>query len=183
MITELENFYDVDFEPYVLSNNFPFFYQDSTTSKTFPCLAHTLIPRYNLSDPMPVSSPHWYDFEPIFQKFIKLQNIKLDKICRASINLTTNFMGYKHNEPHIDHTFPHKNFLYYVNSFDDGNTFIFNKKFDGNNTVITDAEILCEIKSTKNKAICFDGLNYHAQGFCKPNQFRCVLVVTFTEIP
>jgi len=181
MIIELEDFYERDFEPYVLSNDFPFFYQDSTTSTKFPCLAHTLIPRYDLDKEMVINSHHWQDFEKIFQKFIKIQNIKLDKICRASINLTTNFIGYRHNEPHVDHTFPHKNFLYYINNFDAGATYIFDKQFIGGDTVLSDATIKYEINAKKNKAVCFDGLTYHAQGFCLPNQLRCVLIVTFTE--
>jgi len=171
-----------DFEKIVLDNNFPWFYQQVSTSDQYPFLSHTLIPRYNLSDNIVVNSEFWYDISEVFYDTIEQYNIKLDKICRASLNLTNHSSKFVHNDPHIDHDFPHKNFLFYINNFDNGYTYIFDKKYDGVNMILDkNLKVKETIKPKKGDIVIFDGLNYHAQGFCNENQWRCVLIVTFTE--
>jgi hypothetical protein len=184
MIFEQENFYDEDLEPVVFSNQFAFFnIEGGTTSKKYPGLSHCFIPRYDIfKEEMQVVSPMWEKFSRIFYKYIFENNIKLDKICRAAVNLTDHYQGADRGDAHIDHNFPHKSFLYYINQFDGGNTYLFNEQYDGENIYRYDGlSVYKEIESKKNKVVCFDGLHYHAQGFCAPNQWRCAMIVTFTE--
>lgn len=171
-----------DFEKIVLDNNFPWFYQQVSTSDQYPFLSHTLIPRYDLNTDIKINSDFWFDISQVFYETIEKYNIKLDKICRASLNLTNHSNKFLHNDPHIDHNFPHKNFLFYLNNFNSGYTYIFDKKYDGVNMTLQQVpEIKEVVKPKKGDIIIFDGLDYHAQGFCDINQWRCVLVVTFTE--
>lgn len=179
MLIERENIFDDRLEKLVLTPNFPFYYQKQSTDYSFPYLNHCLILRPEIQNQSKINSEYWPLFEEVFLKFINENNLNLSQIYRASVNLTTS-SNFLHNNPHVDHTFKHNVFIHYLNTFDDGHTYIFDETYDGKNAVSKEKKIIKKIiQPQKNKAICFDGKFYHAQGFCKPDQHRIVFVVTF----
>lgn len=183
MIIELENIYNKDFEKFITSNEFAWFYQHVSTTDKFPFLSHTMIPRYNIFTENPtINSHYWEVLCPVFYNAIDAINFKLDKICRASCNLTTHIPNVFNNDPHVDHDFEHYNFIYYFNTVKKGETIIYNEKFDNVNWFKSHNNLTIKklIQPKKNKAVIFDGLNYHSNSFCDVNQWRFVMVVTFT---
>ena len=111
----------------------------------------------------------------IFKRFCDENNIIVNKVLRAALNNT-----YYHPQAmadlHMDHPFYHKNFVMYLNEFDNGYTYI----FSGNHNDPDDADhkLIGTIIPKKNEAVVFND-SRHAQGFCAPNQNRYVLVFTF----
>lgn len=104
--------------------------------------------------------------EQFFMRICEENNIKVNNIYRAVYNCTF-YLDELYDTFHKDHKFDHKLFIFYINEFDKGSTFIKNE----NNEII-------EIKTNKNKAVVFDNCE-HAQGFCDKYQRRIVLVITF----
>jgi len=99
--------------------------------------------------------------------FVKKNKIKPKTILRANLN-NTGYYPDKHSFVHRDHEFEHKNFIFYLNDFTNGSTFLFDK----------DHKIKKEIKAAKYKGVVFGG-DLHAQGFCDVYERRLILVVTF----
>jgi len=86
-----------------------------------------------------------------------------------SFNLTFSDPS-RHGDPHRDHPeFPHKVMIIYLNDFDGGVTYLFDE---------AQMKVTETITPAKNRFVVFDG-DLHAQGFCRPQQHRLVLVATF----
>jgi len=162
---------------YLLDNNFPWFWQttiltleDGSNSK-YTSLTHSF--RSRLSEDKPdwgAPNSQFLDIaESIFWDACMQNNIAPKIIHRSAVNLNLPNKD-KHTDIHIDHGFPHKNFILYLNDFTYAPTYVFSEDCK---TIIN--------KSTpeKNKFVVFPGLP-HAAGFCKENERRVVLVVTFS---
>jgi hypothetical protein len=166
----------------ILSNNFPWFYQDSSTSYKFPFFSHILVPRYDhTSEEMPVNSLCFDLFKDIFISFCDINGIKWEKILRASLNLSYYFPD-PHSDPHIDHPFDHKVMIMYLNDVDDGHTLVYDQTFDGKNSNFDNVDSLTlvkKVKPKKGKICCFNGSNYHAAEWPAPSQRRVICVLTF----
>lgn len=166
----------------VLGDSFPWYWHKSSTSYNFPYLAHVLISRYNpdVEDLKP-NSAYWAFFEEIFNGFCAKHGIAVNKILRASLNLTTHHAA-KLGEAHTDHLIPHKTVIMYLNEFDDGSTVLFDKYSEGKHEVIPGNEvpILYKISAKKGKVVCFDGLYFHAAESPRDRQRRVICVITFT---
>jgi hypothetical protein len=110
--------------------------------------------------------------------FCNKHNISVHAMIRAKANLTfpdNKVETEKTKSPHVDHSHNHLVFLYYINDAD-GDTIVYNEKFDDSNDVF-----LTEMKRVspkRGKAICFNGLNYHTPTVPK-NGYRAVINVTF----
>lgn len=184
MIIERKHFWHTDLEPLILSNHFAYYnIVGGTSSENYSGFAHSLIDRYDIfkTKNMPIMSEYWHKpFSEVFFSFVDYHGIKVDQICRAAVNLTTHVTDSLHGDAHVDHNYPHKVFLYYLNECSEGHTYIFGK-YDGDRIKYNPGKANAIIRHEKNKAVCFDGLYYHAQGFCGNNERRIVLVVTFTE--
>jgi hypothetical protein len=154
----------------ILGSWFPWFYNPITTSKKYFDIGHCLVKRPDVDDGREgdIVSPIFQIFHNIFNKFCKSHNIKFNKIHRAHINCSF-YMPEEHGDIHIDHKFPHYNFLLYLNDFSKGSTYIFNE----DNTVYK------AVSASKYKAVVFDGQK-HSQGFCSPGERRIVCVITFS---
>jgi hypothetical protein len=156
----------------VHSSGFPYFLSmDNLYSPTEPSRAvflHTLMLKniLRLPDYGVINSPYYEQYESIFKNFCKQNDIEVNTIFRACINLSTG-SNIKHGFKHKDHYFEHKNFIMYLNDAS-GDTYI----YDDDDNLIT------SIKPELYKAVVFDGLT-HAAGFCKENEYRIVLVFTF----
>lgn len=114
-----------------------------------------------------INSDVYQYVEPIFLDICKANNVEVNTIFRANVNSTSHH-NLKHGDIHDDHDFPHKQFIWYLNDFTDGPTYLFdeNDKLEKTTAV------------GKNKIAIFSGQR-HAQGFCAPNEDRVVMVFTF----
>lgn len=165
----------------ILSNQFPWYWQDSSTSYKYPFFSHIIIPRYDLeTEELKINSPLFTFFDDIRKSFCDIHNISFTRYLRASLNLSLYFNS-EHSEPHIDHPFPHKSIIMYLNDFTNGSTIIFDKQFDGTTSTITDNApiILQKIEGKKGKITCFDGSYYHATAWPAAGQRRIICVMTF----
>jgi hypothetical protein len=156
------------FVDFVLGNEFPWFFQEAT-SKKYKTFTHTLMNRnkQGLQQTGEINSQTFDFFKGLFNKVCSNNKIKVNSILRMAIN-NTHYFPEKWGDIHTDHDFPHYNFLWYMNDFSNGSTYLFDKF--GTQTK--------EIKANKNKVVVFDG-SLHAQGFCAPHENRICFVTTF----
>jgi hypothetical protein len=176
----ISKYYQEIIDKEVLSNSFPWYWQDSSTSYKFPFFSHILVARHNHEiDDMPVNSQCFSFFYDIFKSFCDIHNIAYTKIIRASLNLSYHYSE-PHSDPHIDHPFEHKVMIMYLNDVDLGNTIIFDRKFDGvNSTVDKLSDASKKIIPKKGKISCFDGQYYHAGEWPAEGQRRVICVINF----
>ena len=105
---------------------------------------------------------HYAFFKSILVSIVKKHNLKLKKIHRMAINITFN-NGYDKEVPlHLDHDFPHKQIIFYLNT-STGNT-----EIPFYNKIITPKE---------NTAILFD--NKEHKHYFPEKGIRAVCVFTF----
>ena len=162
--------------------NFPWFYRPSTLNN-FPYNSHALL------DPaLGITSIHYDYFKKIFDKLCETHNIKVNKLLRMNINMSFHYTA-KHADLHVDHDFPQTTMILYLNDAS-GNTLIFNETFEEKKQPQIDYErnwykiqkehtLKHTITPKKNKVVFFDGINYHAQEFCKPDEERIIFICTF----
>jgi hypothetical protein len=119
----------------------------------------------------------YYDYlhDNVFTKFLHKHNMYCTRIIRAKLNFVSSVQDDVYQTPHVDVTFPHKVFLYYIND-SDGDTLLFNEKYDGTNKELTVAE---SISPEMGKAILFDGLTYHSPTAPKKYPYRAVMNIAF----
>ena len=156
-----------EFIEHLLSNSFPLYYQEAVEKyKTF---THSFLDRIKNSDDSEgvVNSIYWESIYNFFKDTCAKHDIEYKVIYRAALNVTT-FNTDKIGSFHIDHSFPHKNFIMYLNDFSNGSTYIQDEK----------TKEIKEVKAEKYKAVVFGG-HFHAQGFCENGERRVVLVITF----
>lgn len=188
MITESKRFLSDEeiheIKQTILGDNFAWYYQPSSTSTKFPFFSHVLIRRYDHIKGEPEFNSYITPYIlNIFKRFTDEHNIKVDKITRAALNLTFYHGKYESCDPHVDHDFPHKVFMLYLNDTS-GDTLVFDKVYNGKKAVLdvtNKLSVLKRIKPELGKAVCWDGNYYHASSFCKPMQRRVVAVITFTQ--
>ena len=104
MITESKKFlFDEEIHQLkqtVLGDNFPWYFQPSSTSNKFHFFSHGLIQRYDHTKGEPVFNsditPHILN---MFKRFVDEHEIKVDKVTRACINLTHFHGKYKNGDP------------------------------------------------------------------------------------
>jgi hypothetical protein len=156
-----------EFIDHLLSVDFPLYYITSTEKYKF--FSHTFLKRNeNLQGSVGiVNSIYWESIHKLFKEICVKYNIEHNIIYRANLNVTL-FDKDQMGDLHTDHSFPHKNFLLYLNDFSGGSTYIQDE----------DTKEIKEIKAEKFKVVIFDG-NMHAQGFCSIKERRVVLVITF----
>jgi hypothetical protein len=152
----------------VLSDKFDWLPSPETYGN-FDFEVHNLIARreQGLADKGIQTSGYTEPFVNMFLSFCKDNNIAVETVYRAALNKT------KHREEkmgpiHVDHEFPHKNFVMYLNSFTNAPTYI----FDGKNNLVH------ESKPEQYKCVVFGG-ERHSHGFCLPNEIRIALIITF----
>jgi hypothetical protein len=108
-------------------------------------------------------------FKPVFDQWIADQGMTAAHIFRAGINCSLH-QPYDHCEPHMDQSFPHYVWLWYLDTVD-APTILFDQ----------DLNITHRIPCVKNTAVCFDGSQLHAQSYPPPCTPRRVLVVNFGD--
>jgi hypothetical protein len=165
---------ELNFFKYITSNNFPWYYNETEIEEAavkYPFFSHVIVNR-PVGD-VPVMGAVNSEFFPlllnIFNKFCYENNIKYKNICRMALNFNFH-QNDRHTNIHVDHNFDHKNFIMYLSECS-GDTIIFDDQ----------DQIIASVKPKLYKGIVFDGLK-HAAGFCKPNEHRIVLVITFAAV-
>lgn len=149
----------------VESDKFPWFFARIT--RNFYGFAHGVMKRSDEPSEGFPCSPFYEQTKSMLLRLCGDNGITIRTIYRMSFNITVSDPS-KHSDPHVDHLFPHKNLLVYLNKFDEGKTFIVD---DEDNVIET-------IHPAFHKFVVFDG-HRHAQGFCRPQQSRLVFVATF----
>ena len=168
----------------VLSSNIPWFLNDKTTvldemtnsslidNKTKEHFQFT----HSLRKELEIKSGYYdYLHDNVFVKFLQKHNMYCTRIIRAKLNFVSSIQEDVHQTPHVDVTFPHNVFLYYIND-SDGDTILFNEKYDGTKKELTIAE---SINPEMGKAILFDGLTYHSPTAPKKYPYRAVMNIAF----
>jgi hypothetical protein len=154
----------------ILSTSFPYYKTtESVIGDNNGFLFHCLLDRpENRPHKDHINSPEYFlETLDICKSFFKKFKIKYKEILRMSINYTFN-NGFEKCQIHVDHKYPHKQILIYLNKADIiSKTIILNK----NNSVLK------EVIPKKYKGICFDNRpHYH---FYPKQGERIVLVATF----
>jgi hypothetical protein len=113
--------------------------------------------------------------------FCNKHDILVYGITRCKINVT--FPDSESNvedtqAPHVDHSWPHYVFLYYVNEAD-GDTILYNEEYSKDDVHLTEME---RVSPKAGRAILFDGLNYHSP-LAPTKGYRVVINLTFVGGP
>jgi hypothetical protein len=138
-----------------------------------PFLSHTILRRTeeesvnHIDRPLNHFSEFYEFFIEIFHRYMTENKLKYKKIFRANLNLNWH-NGNGHTEPHRDHTWPHCNFIMYLNTCDQGQTIVWPDDFS------TSYMIPCE----QYTAVTFKE-HWHAHRFPAPGTRRVVFVVTY----
>jgi|TARA_R100001463_G_scaffold5049_1_gene17821 hypothetical protein len=134
IIKESNNFLSAEhkktIETLTEQGKFPFFMAPAFGKKiAYPNLSHILLKRPEDKTPEDRTFPSKYTNTNVFNSpaadvfleflfaFCDKFKIKINKIFRANVNLTFN-IGIKQCPPHVDHTFPHKQLIIYLNDCD-----------------------------------------------------------------
>jgi hypothetical protein len=173
-VIEVENFLlekELSFiDSEILSHIIPWHYSKHSTSEKFPFFEHVIIPREQYeSDITTITSPLHDFFTDIQKRFCEVCDIKMDKIYRQCLNLTFPCDESEHGDPHVDHTFPHKNIIFYLNDgYEMGETLFFDE----------DDNIVREVTPKRGKVVCFDGSISHSVRWISRGR-RIIFVSTF----
>lgn len=117
---------------------------------------------------------YWLYQYLIYKSFEQI-NFDIKKIIRIRKRLTlpNNLLYNIPYQPHTDYSFEHLTLLYYVNK-SDGDTYVYNEKFDKEDNIPENFSILKKINFKKGKVAIFNGTNYHASSLSSKNN-RVVL--------
>ena len=138
-----------------------------------PFLSHSLLMRTedehvdHTSRPLNQYSNFYEFFIEIFHRFMVENGLKYKKIFRANLNLNW-YNGTGDTEPHRDHSWPHYNFIMYLDTCEQGQTIIWPDDFS------VSYMIPCE----QYTATTFREM-WHAHRFPALGTRRVVFVVTY----
>lgn len=161
----------------VLSNKLPWFYfnesvlgaedLDNSKYENAEFFSHCVIKRPNSECLYPSVLSESAEFvNRVLREIFNYNDIDVSCIFRINFNCMY-YTSDKRTIPHLDHDFPHKNLLIYLNSFDSGETVIFGED---------EKEYLHKPK--EDDIITFGG-NMHCCQHPSPGQRRIVLVTTY----
>lgn len=172
----------------IMGNDFPWYYQNYSTSDKFPFYSHVVIPRCE-DDEINNSNSTMYDFFlNIVDRFREKHNMEKTPLLRACLNSCSSFDNYPHSDVHVDHHFAHKTLIIYLNDdFDGGDTILFsrywveglqtNYKLESYNP--EEFPELVRIPAQKHKVVCFDGKIFHSNAWPKDSKRRVIFIATF----
>jgi len=172
----------------IMGNDFPWYYQNYSTSDKFPFYSHVVIPRCE-DDEINNSNSTMYDFFlNIVDRFREKHGMEKTPLLRACLNSCSSFDKHPHSDIHVDHHFPHKTFIIYLNDdFDGGDTILFsrywveglqtNYKLESYNP--EEFPELVRIPAEKHKVVAFDGRIFHCNEWPKDSKRRVIFIATF----
>ena len=176
-------------ENFVLGPNFPWFWQDKQTfgdksgipdyiKPYMQCdngsfLSHTLLHRTedesvkHTERPLNQYSTYYEFFLELFHRFMRENDLKYKNIFRANLNLSWH-NSKLHTAPHLDHHWPHNNFIMYLTSCNQGHTIVWPDDFSYSYMIPCIQYTAATFKQ-----------HWHAQQYPSPGTKRLVLVVTY----
>lgn len=118
----------------------------------------------------------------ILDAYSQATGTTVSSIMRMKINnqMRSTASGYDENccnEIHVDNFDSHKTLVYYIND-SDGDTFLFNKMYDRNINHY-DLKTLQRVSPKQGRAVCFNGLQFHAPSNPIYQQRRYILNINF----
>lgn len=114
-----------------------------------------------------INSPNWQFFQGIFDQWMYEQNLPYKRIYRASLN--TVFPSHAdYGLPHVDHHWPHNNWIMYLNTVPDAPTVL----MDNNYRIHT--EIACE----RYTAATFSQ-QLHTHRYSQGQHARIIVIITW----
>jgi len=147
----------------ILGEKTPFYWvKETVIGKGEPCLVHGLIHRKTQK----IVSPHADFFKKITKRFANRYKIPCNIFLRGCINLTFPQPG--RSAAHIDHPFPHYQFLLHLNESNGGTTLILDSK----------KKVIKTIRPQQFKGFGFKGGPFHCMTFPKSGR-RVIAVLTF----
>ena len=163
------------------NNSFPWYEGHTPTdySPNITFLYHEVVTRDGH-----VNSFLYDDCKKLLDDLTKQLVIPLNKIIRCCVNFTYN-QPVKNCDFHVDHDFPHKSCIVYLNTLDHAATHICEEKYKNGQQVALPASSINFIKyqsilPEEQTFIYFDGLQYHANEYPDCGKQRKVIVYTFT---
>ena len=167
MVIEDESILTTEEEEYIkntiLSDSTPFWWiKESILGEGKPLFIHILIHR----ETQQIVSEHANFFQKIAKRFATRHKIPCNVFLRGSINLTYPQSG--KSAVHIDHNFPHYQFLLHLNKADGGSTLILDSK----------GQVIKTISPKQFKGFGFKGGVPHCMTFPKKGR-RVLAVLTF----
>ena len=103
-----------------------------------------------------------------------------ENVLRSRLDMTVYTPGGRRCDPHIDNPNPHIATIFYLND-SDGNTVIYNEKFDGNLDIDeSKLTIQKEIEPKANRLLIFDGHYIHTGHVPAHHNNRVILNSNFT---
>jgi hypothetical protein len=106
--------------------------------------------------------------------------IPFTRLVRIRIGLITAMNFNKSHDPHTDMPVSHKTALLYLNTVD-GDTTLYNEFHNPNSTIKIDKwSVQHSIKPEANRALIFDGFQYHSSSAPTINPYRLVVNYNFT---
>lgn len=149
------------------------YYQD------VPFYGHTIIQRPNPDFPFPsVLDSEWKESTNVFEEIMVHNNLPYKTIYRLNFN-STFYVHDKMSPPHVDHDYPHKNMIIYLNSFTGGLTHVFKKMWPESEFDISPTDMKYSFKGEEDDIITFDGLHYHCMECPKQGERRIIMIVTY----
>lgn len=104
-------------------------------------------------------------------------SVSIGRLIRIRIGLITAQTFNKKHEPHVDMTYSHKTLLLYLNDVD-GPTTLYNQFYDP-----TKEEFIWTVQQliepVANRAVLFDGLQYHSSSTPTTHPYRLVVNYNF----
>lgn len=135
-----------------------------------PFWAHTLVlPSDDPDQEGQINSEHWPFFVTVFDQWARSNRIAVTKIYRASVNLVHHAVpGALYTVPHLDHQYPHWNWIWYLDSVEGAETLVFDEQ----------GEITAEYPCRRNWCLSFAG-EEHSHRLPPDQQIRRIAVITY----
>ena len=157
---------------HILGNNFPWFFVSNITNEDD---TDNLIPAFShvFKHKGQVNSSMYEMIEFIGKKGAEQFDSNYNNVfqVRSFFQLPSN--NNDTNPSHIDLEEPHVVVLYYVTD-SDGDTILYNKKYEGQIVDMSDVEIVQRVTPKQGRVLIFDGYTYHSSSRPKDN-LRCVI--------
>jgi len=160
-------------ENHIFATNFPFYLYHRTTTidgDKNHWMGHVIIKRpeeRSETDPL-YNSDYAENFINIFEDFVKKNKINCEELLRCCVNLTFNTIA-EGCPTHVDHPYPHKQLIVYLNDCDKESVTVLLDK--------SEKKKIAQITPEKYKGVCFDS-GPHYMKFPKKD-IRLAIIYTF----
>ena len=115
----------------------------------------------------------------MLHKFLSKHEIPIQQLIRIKSNILTKSSNNGYHSIHVDQSYEHKVFLYYVND-SDGDTVFFDQFWSPQNPSIpTSLTEQVRVAPKQGLGVVFDGLQYHCSTSPIDANLRCVINIDF----